>query len=67
MPLSNEELLDALDTVISIPPVPFTAEGSIDYDGHGKNIDYLLSTNELEGGRRRVLSVAGTSLIHHIA
>ncbi len=67
MPLSNEELLDALDTVISIPPVPFTAEGAIDYDGHGKNIDYLLSTNHLEGDRQRVLCIAGTSLIHHIA
>jgi dihydrodipicolinate synthase/N-acetylneuraminate lyase len=67
MPLSNEELLDALNTVISIPPIPFTAEGAIDYEGHGKNIDYLLASNHLEGDRRRALCIAGTSLIHHIA
>lgn len=66
MPLSNEELFEALDTVISIPPIPFNDAGAIDYDGHGKNIDYLLANNDLDGGRQRVLCVAGTSLIHHL-
>ena len=47
MSLSNEALLEALDTVVSIPVVPFR-EGAIDYAGHGKNIDYLLSNNHLE-------------------
>jgi 4-hydroxy-tetrahydrodipicolinate synthase len=67
MSLSTDQLLDALDTVISIPIVPFTADGSIDYGAHSKNIDYLLSNNHLEGGRTRVVSIAGTSLVHHIS
>ena len=66
MPLSDEELLDALDTVISIPIVPFR-DRRIDYDGHGKNIDYLIGANALDGGRTRVISIAGTSLVHHLA
>ncbi|HJP34062.1 MAG: dihydrodipicolinate synthase family protein [Candidatus Latescibacteria bacterium] len=66
MSLSNEALLEALDTVVSIPVVPFR-EGAIDYAGHGKNIDYLLSNNHLEGDRTRVISIAGTSLVHHIS
>ena len=65
MPYSTEDLLDALDTVISIPIVPFRA-GRIDYEAHGKNIDYLLGTKALEGDRERVISIAGTSLVHHI-
>jgi dihydrodipicolinate synthase/N-acetylneuraminate lyase len=66
MSLSNEVLLEALDTVVSIPVVPFKA-GAIDYAGHGKNIDYLLNNNHLDGGRSRVISIAGTSLVHHIS
>ncbi len=60
-----EHLLDALDTVISIPILPFR-EGRIDYEAHGRNIDYLLGTKALEGDRERVISIAGTSLVHHI-
>jgi dihydrodipicolinate synthase/N-acetylneuraminate lyase len=66
MSLSNEALLEALDTVVSIPAVPFKA-GAIDYAGHSKNIDYLLNNNHLDGGRTRVISIAGTSLVHHIS
>ncbi|MCB0064635.1 MAG: dihydrodipicolinate synthase family protein [Caldilineaceae bacterium] len=58
-------LLDALDSAITIPIIPFK-EGRIDYDGHAKNIEYLMKHNRLENGRQRVISVAGTSLIHHI-
>ncbi|NJN84351.1 MAG: hypothetical protein HC802_20110 [Caldilineaceae bacterium] len=65
MTLSTPELLDALDSAITIPVIPFR-EGAIDYDGHAKNIDYLMRANRLEGGRKRVISVAGTSLIHHV-
>ena len=65
MSLSTEQLLDALDTVISIPIVPFKG-GRIDYEAHGKNIEYLLRTKALEGDRTRVISIAGTSLVHHI-
>ena len=37
--IDTPALLDALDSVISIPLVPFAA-GNIDYAGHAKNIDY---------------------------
>lgn len=66
MSLSTEALLDALNTVVSIPAVPFK-KGAIDYAGHKKNIDYLLNNNHLEGDRTRVISIAGTSLVHHIS
>ncbi len=63
--IETPELLNALDSVISIPLIPF-AGSRIDYAGHGKNIDYLMRNNNLRGGRPRVVSIAGTSLIHHI-
>ncbi len=65
MALSTPELWTALDSVISIPIIPFE-DGKIDYEGHAKNIAYLMSNNYLDGGRKRVIAVAGTSLIHHI-
>ena len=65
MRLDNCELLDALNSVIGIPLVPFDG-GRIDYAGHGLNIDYLMRHNSLSAGRPRVISIAGTSLIHHI-
>lgn len=65
MSLATPALLDALDSAITIPIIPFK-EGKIDYDGHAKNIEYLMRNNRLENGRQRVISVAGTSLIHHI-
>lgn len=66
MPLETPQLLDALNTVISIPLVPFQG-GQIDFAGHARNIDYLMGNNHLSGGRPRVISIAGSSLIHHIA
>ena len=39
MSLSTPELLDALDSVTSIPVIPFR-DGAVDYDAHAKNIDY---------------------------
>ena len=65
MALETSALLEALNSAITIPIIPFK-DGEIDYDGHAKNIDYLMKKNRLEGGRKRVISVAGTSLIHHI-
>jgi len=65
MSLATAALLDALDSAITIPIIPFT-QGKIDYDGHAQNIDYLMRNNRLADGRQRVISVAGTSLIHHI-
>ena len=66
MTIDTPQLLDALDSVISIPLVPFVG-GAIDFDGHAKNIDYLMRNNNLSDGRPRVISIAGTSLVHHIA
>jgi dihydrodipicolinate synthase/N-acetylneuraminate lyase len=65
MPLEILTLLDALNSVTAIPIIPFK-HGRIDYDGHAKNVQYLMRANRLDNGRPRVISVAGTSLIHHI-
>ena len=35
-------LLDGLDSVISIPLIPYKEDGCIDFDGHATNIDYLI-------------------------
>lgn len=66
MPLQKEDLLAALNSVTSIPVVPFRG-GRIDYDAHAKNINYLMENNHLDGGRPRVIGIAGTSLVHHIS
>ena len=66
MPLEIPQLLDALNSVTAIPIVPFK-DGKIDYTGHAKNIDYLMQNNYLDEGRKRVIAIAGTSLIHHIS
>jgi dihydrodipicolinate synthase/N-acetylneuraminate lyase len=66
MSLSTPELLEALNSVISVPIVPFKGD-QIDYEGHAKNIRYLVRNNYLEGGRPRVIAIAGTSLVHHIS
>lgn len=65
MSYSLPDLLEALYAPTTIPIVPF-ANGEIDYAGHTKNIEYLMSHNYLDNNRQRVISVAGTSLIHHI-
>lgn len=66
MTIETPQLLDALNSVISIPLIPY-AGADIDYAGHAKNIDYTMRNNSLSGGRPRVVSIAGTSLIHHVA
>ena len=58
-------LLEALNSVTTIPIIPFNGDG-IDYDGHRKNVDYLMQNNYLDGNRPRVIAIAGTSLIHHV-
>lgn len=65
MALDTPTLLEALNASITIPIVPYK-NGKIDYDGHAKNVDYLMRSNALDNNRPRVISVAGTSLIHHI-
>ncbi len=66
MTVDTPALLDGLNSVIGIPLVPFV-DGQIDFAGHARNIDYLMSNNSLSDGRPRVISIAGTSLVHHIA
>ncbi len=65
MTIATNELIESLNSVTSIPVVPFRG-GKIDYDAHAKNIRYLMDNNHLDGDRRRVIGIAGTSLIHHI-
>ena len=64
--IETEELIESLNSVSSIPIVPFK-NGQVDFDGHRKNVDYLIDNNHLEGERRRVIAIAGTSLVHHIS
>lgn len=65
MTIETHALLDALNSVIGIPLIPFRGR-CIDYAGHAKNIDYLMRNNALIESRPRVISIAGTSLVHHI-
>lgn len=60
------QLLDDLNSVTAIPIIPFKGD-TIDFSGHARNIDYLMTNNYLDEGRKRVIAIAGTSLIHHIA
>ena len=64
--MTLDELKRHLGGVTAIPIVPFDERGGIDWDGHRKNARYLMENNRLEGGLKRVVAVAGTSLIHHI-
>ncbi|MDE2821172.1 MAG: dihydrodipicolinate synthase family protein [Chloroflexota bacterium] len=66
MTIEKPALLDGLNSVIGIPLIPFSG-GQIDYAGHAKNIDYLMKNNHLSENRPRVISIAGTSLVHHVA
>lgn len=63
---SIEELKNDLNSVITIPLIPFR-NGEIDYEAHKKNIRYLMDNNCLSDGRPRVICIAGTSLIHHVS
>jgi len=65
MTIETPALLDALNSVIGIPLIPFAGR-CIDYAGHAKNIDYLMRNNSLSEDRPRVIAIAGTSLVHHV-
>lgn len=65
MAIDTPALLEALNNVTTIPIIPFR-NGEIDYDAHAMNVAYLMRNNSLDGDRPRVVSVAGTSLIHHV-
>ncbi|NOY00722.1 MAG: hypothetical protein GXP30_13485 [Verrucomicrobia bacterium] len=49
-----------------MPLIPFR-DGKIDYSAHEKNIRYLMENNHLSDNRRRIICVAGTSLIDHVS
>ncbi len=63
--MDTETLLAALEGVTTIPIVPYR-NGEIDFDGHRKNVRYLMNNNALDNGRPRVISIAGTSPVHHM-
>ncbi|MCY3759003.1 MAG: dihydrodipicolinate synthase family protein [Acidobacteria bacterium] len=54
-----------LDTVTVLMPMPFRG-GRLDGRAHARNVDYLLGNCFLDEGRRRVIGIGGTSLIHHL-
>ena len=64
--MQSEALYDTLDSVTAIPIVPYR-DGAIDLGGHRRNIRYLMENNHLDGDRKRVIGIAGTSLIHHFS
>lgn len=66
MTIETPALLDGLNSVIGIPLIPFDGR-CIDFAGHAKNVDYLMRNNSLSAGRPRVISIAGTSLVHHVS
>ena len=64
--MHTEALYDTLNSVTAIPIVPFRG-GAIDLGGHRRNVRYLMENNHLDGNRKRVIGIAGTSLIHHFS
>jgi len=64
--LSTEAVLAALEGVTAIPVVPYR-NGQIDYNGHAKNVRYLMASNSQDANRPRVISIAGTSPVHHMS
>lgn len=66
MSFTRTELMDGLNSVTTIPLIPFR-DGKIDFVAHAKNITYLMENNHLSDQRPRVICIAGTSLIHHVS
>ena len=66
MSVTRTELMDGLNSVTTIPLIPFR-DGKIDFVAHAKNITYLMENNHLSDQRPRVICIAGTSLIHHVS
>ena len=54
-----------LDTAIAFPFLPFR-KGQLDLEAHRKNCSYLVRRGCLDGGRRRVIAIGGSSLLHHV-
>lgn len=64
--LSTDALLKALEGVTTIPAVPYR-DGKPDLKAHALNVDYLMKSNRLDEERERVISIAGTSPLHHMS
>src|SRR5512145_1184253 len=54
-----------LDTAIAFPFLPFLG-GRLDLDAHRLNAAFLARHCYLDGGRRRVIAIGGSSLLHHV-
>jgi dihydrodipicolinate synthase/N-acetylneuraminate lyase len=54
-----------LDTAIAFLILPFR-QGRLDLNAHRKNAAYLAGHCFLDGGRKRVIAIGGSSLLHHV-
>jgi dihydrodipicolinate synthase/N-acetylneuraminate lyase len=54
-----------LDTAIAFPIIAFR-RGEVDYDAHARNVAFLVRNSFLDAGRRRVIGIGGSSLLHHL-
>jgi dihydrodipicolinate synthase/N-acetylneuraminate lyase len=54
-----------LDSAIAFPILPFR-NGAVDLSAHRRNVDYLVRNCFLDGGRKRVMAIGGSSLLHHL-
>ncbi|MDE0022591.1 MAG: dihydrodipicolinate synthase family protein [Candidatus Poribacteria bacterium] len=64
--MTLDEMKRHLGGVTAIPILPFNERVEVDLEAHAKNVRYLMNSNRLDGGLKRVVAVAGTSLIHHL-
>lgn len=53
-----------LDSAIAFPFLAFR-NGRVDLEAHRKNARFLTSHCYLDGGRRRIVAIGGSSLLHH--
>ncbi len=54
-----------LDTAIAFPILPFR-NGAVDLSAHRRNVQYLIRNCFLDSGRKRVITIGGSSLLHHL-
>jgi dihydrodipicolinate synthase/N-acetylneuraminate lyase len=54
-----------LDNVVAFSIVPFRNH-EVDFNAHSKNINYLTQNSSLNVGRKRIIALGGSSLVHHL-
>ena len=54
-----------LDNVVAFSIIPFR-KGKVDFAAHCKNITYLIQNSSLDAGRKRIIAIGGSSLLHHL-